>query len=153
MTHLSSTMKYLLPAALVFALMLSFNLSQEVSLPRLPVADISPVLLEGAAGYKDTPLFTKGEGVSFAENEQGALIPVAADGTPFATCGTLASNRCSLFKEGITINNLERTHITKIEHQINPTCMLYIINYGGVDYVWYDVSDPNCAKYNGVVSL
>ena len=122
-------------------------------LPQLPITQIKPVLLDSTRGHKPTGKFTKDEGVSLQINSQGALIPVAKNGKPFATCGTLDSNSCSLFKKGIKIEKMERINITKIEHQINPTCMLYIINYGGVDYVWYDVSDPNCAKYNGLVDL
>ncbi|MDZ7924440.1 MAG: hypothetical protein U5M23_10320 [Marinagarivorans sp.] len=99
-------------------------------------------------GKTPAPQFTTDKGVSFKVDERGAMIPVAADGTPFATCGTLDDNTCSLFKKGITINKMERINITKIEHQINPTCLLYIINMNGVDYVWYDKTNPNCAKYN-----
>lgn len=121
------------------------------TLPTLPTNPThAPAGTPPTGGGKPTtpPKFTKDRGVSFKVNEQGAMIPVAANGTPFATCGTLDDNSCSLFKKGITINKMERINITKIEHQINPTCLLYIITYANIDYVWFDKTDPNCAKFN-----
>lgn len=109
-----------------------------VKLPTLPVDST-----------KETREFTKDEGVSFGVNSQGAIIPVSKSGKPFKVCGTLDDPKsCSLFKKGIAINKMEQVSITKIEHQINPTCLIYVVRFQGKDYIYFDPSDPNCAEFN-----
>lgn len=153
MLNLKTIKNYILPAVFVFAAgCAGADVKPSESntvLPRLPTTEVKPVLLKGdTRDHKPTGKFTKDEGVTLQINSQGAIIPVAKNGKPFATCGTLDSNSCSLFKKGIKIEKMERINITKVEHQINPTCMVYIINYAGVDYIWYDVTDPHCALLN-----
>lgn len=90
----------------------------------------------------------KSEGVSLQFDKNGMLVPVAKNGTPFRTCGDLKKNTCSLFKENITITNMEPIMVTKFEHKINPTCALYVVVHLGKQYVYFDPTDPNCAAFN-----
>lgn len=90
----------------------------------------------------------KSEGVSLQFNEKGMLVPVAKDGTPFAVCGTDKRNTCSLFKEKITLTDIEPIMVMKFEHKINPTCLIYAVAHAGKYYYYYDVTDPNCAQFN-----
>lgn len=90
----------------------------------------------------------KGEAASLQFNEKGMLIPVARDGTPFAICGTDKRNTCSLFKENITITDFEPIMVTRFEHKINPTCVIYVVVHYGKQFIYFDPTDPNCAPFN-----
>lgn len=88
------------------------------------------------------------EGVSLQFDRKGVLVPVSKDGTPFAVCGDGKRNSCSLFKENITVTDIEPITIIKVTHKINPTCLIYAVAHAGKYYYYYDTKDPNCAHLN-----
>ncbi len=90
----------------------------------------------------------KRRATSFTVKEDGSIIPVAKNGTPYEVCGDDKINTCSLMKPGATVTGIEVTTITRIEHKINPTCLVYAVLHAGEYLYFYDPSDPHCAHLN-----
>jgi hypothetical protein len=88
------------------------------------------------------------DAAGFKFDKNGFPVPVAADGTAFKVCSEGKRNNCSLFKENITLTKIEPIFILRAEHKINPTCAVYVMNVGGVQKMFYNPNDPNCAKFN-----
>jgi hypothetical protein len=86
----------------------------------------------------------------FKTNQDGKLIPINKDGKEFVSCGTAEKNTCAIFNKDVTIKEFKNTVITKMVYKVNPTCIIYIIDFGdGSPPLYYtDPSDPNCPKFN-----
>jgi hypothetical protein len=108
--------------------------------------------LAGCSAYADKkpnpPDRVEGDGASLRFDKSGLLVPVAKDGTPFKVCGDERKNTCSLFKENITITHMEPIMVTRFEHKINPTCVVYVVVHLGKQYTYFNPADPNCAAFN-----
>jgi hypothetical protein len=70
------------------------------------------------------------EDVMFRFDQSGNLVPVSVNGKPFITCGQNERKDCKVFREGITVLEIDSIDITIIKHKRSPECVLMISRRG-----------------------
>lgn len=72
---------------------------------------------------KGDPQTIQLEDVTFRFNEKGNLVPISVNGKPFVKCGEKGEPECKIYREGITVLDIENIDITVIKHKRSPECV------------------------------
>lgn len=87
----------------------------------------------------------------FKATEDGRFIPLTKDGKEYVLCsgGKDSKNTCAINNQKVTIREIKNTVITKMVYSVNPTCVIYCMDFGdGFPSCFTDPQDKNCAKFN-----
>jgi hypothetical protein len=84
-----------------------------------------------------------GEQITLKFDEQGRIVPFTKDGLPYEPCGKGTKRECALYKEKITITELETISILKVKSKASPICETIEIVHGGKKYIFVN---PACPK-------
>lgn len=95
-----------------------------------PGRDDDGAIYQPPTGGSDSREF-KIEDVMFKFDKNGNLVPVSIDGKPFVVCGQNEKRNCKVFREGITVLDIDSIDITIIKHKRSPECVLMISRRGG----------------------
>lgn len=88
---------------------------------------------------------------AFKTTADGRFIPVTKDGKEFTLCsgGKDVKNTCAISSNKVTIREFKTTVINKLVYSVNPTCVVYCMDFGdGFPWCYTDPTDVNCAKFN-----
>jgi hypothetical protein len=94
---------------------------------------------------------TPAPAASFNISKDGRFIPVNKDGKEFVQCSgdKNSKNTCAIYNNKVTVKELKNIVITKMVYSVNPTCVIYCMDFGdGFPSCYTDPTDPNCAKFN-----